>query len=250
MHHSELWASGYAYTLVLLGVFVTAFYSFRMFFLVFHGEERMDDHTLHHLHESPWVVTVPLILLAIPSVFAGYLLDPMVVGNFFHDEIHVNDTAHNLDPGLKNSISMHHGLETIRSHYHGILNFILHGLLAPPFWLAMAGLGLAWFIYLKNNALAVWAYDKFRWLHTLLDRKYYLDDFNQKAFANSSLHLGNALWAFGERLLIDGLVVNGTARVVQWASGVARQLQTGYLYHYAFSMIVGLLLMITWLLFV
>ncbi|MDX9989090.1 NADH-quinone oxidoreductase subunit L [Thiothrix unzii] len=250
VHHSELWASGYAYTLVLLGVFVTAFYSFRMFFLVFHGEERMDDHTLHHLHESPWVVTVPLILLAIPSVFAGYLLDPMVVGNFFHDEIHVNDTAHILDPGLKNSISMHLGLETISSHYHGILNFILHGLLAPPFWLAMAGLGLAWYIYLKNNALAVWAYDKFRWLHTLLDRKYYLDDFNQKAFANSSLHLGNALWAFGERLLIDGLVVNGTARVVQWASGVARQLQTGYLYHYAFSMIVGLLLMITWLLFV
>ena len=114
----------------------------------------------------------------------------------------------------------------------------------------MAGLGLAWYIYLKNNALAVWAYYKFRWLHTLLDRKYYLDDFNQKAFDNSTLHLGNALWAFGERLLIDGLVVNGTARVVQWASGVARQLQTGYLYHYAFSMIVGLLLMITWLLFV
>jgi NADH-quinone oxidoreductase subunit L len=249
VRHSELWASGYAYTLVLLGVFVTAFYSFRMFFLVFHGEERMDNHTMHHLHESPWVVTVPLILLAIPSVFAGYLLDPMVVGSFFQNEIYVNDSAHVFDPGAKDSISMHLGIETISANYHGIGGFILHGLMMPPFWLAISGLGLAWYIYLKNNTLAVWTYDKFRWLHTLLDRKYYLDDFNQKIFAKGSLHLGNALWTFGERFLIDGLIVNGSARVVQWVSGVARHLQTGYLYHYAFSMIVGLLLMITWLLF-
>jgi NADH-quinone oxidoreductase subunit L len=249
VHESHLWASGYAYLLVLLGVFVTAFYSFRMFFLVFHGEERMDDHTMHHLHESPWVVTVPLIMLAIPSVFAGYLLDPMVVGDFFKGAIHVNDAAHGFVPQNDPLLSQHLVIQEISEGYHGVVGFMLHGLMSAPFWLAMSGLGMAWYIYLKNDALAVWAYNKFRWLHTLLDNKYYMDDFNQKVFAKGSLNLGNALWAFGERFLIDGLVVNGSAKAVEWFSGVARHLQTGYLYHYAFSMIVGILLMITWILF-
>ncbi len=249
VHESHLAAAGYAYVLVLLGVFVTAFYSFRMFFLVFHGEERMDDHTLHHLHESPWVVTVPLILLAIPSVFAGYLLDPMVVGDFFKNAIHVNDATHQFDPGLKGWLSQHLAIQEISENYHGVAGFILHGLMAPPFWLAMSGLVAAWYIYMKNDSIADWAYNKFRWLHTLLDNKYYVDDFNQKVFAKGSLNLGNGLWSLGERLLIDGLIVNGSAKVVEWFSGVARHLQTGYLYHYAFSMVVGVLLMITWFLF-
>ncbi|MBU0654930.1 MAG: NADH-quinone oxidoreductase subunit L [Gammaproteobacteria bacterium] len=249
VHESHLAAAGYAYVLVLLGVFVTAFYSFRMFFLVFHGEERMDDHTMHHLHESPWVVTVPLIMLAIPSVFAGYLLDPMVVGDFFKDAIHVNDSAHQFDPGLKGWLSSHLAIEEISHGYHGVVGFILHGLMAPPFWLAMSGLAAAWYIYMKNDSIADWAYNKFRWLHSLLDNKYYMDDFNQKVFAKGSLNLGNGLWSLGERLIIDGLVVNGSAKAVEWFAGVTRQVQTGYLYHYAFSMVVGILLMITWFLF-
>ncbi|WMP18394.1 NADH-quinone oxidoreductase subunit L [Thiothrix lacustris] len=263
VHESHLWAAGYAYTLVLLGVFVTAFYSFRMFFLVFHGKERFDAHghddhghhdDEHHghggtPHESPWVVTIPLIMLAIPSVLAGYLLDPMVVGEFFHDAIFVNDKAHGFDPALQGLLSAHPGIEEISAAYHGVLGFVLHGLMAPPFWLAMAGLGAAWFIYLKDDALARWAYDKFRWLHTLLDQKYYVDSFNQKVFANGSVSLGNVLWSIGERLMIDGFIVNGAAKAVGWFSGVARQVQTGYLYHYAFSMVVGILLMLTWFLF-
>ena len=262
VHESQLWAAGYAYTLVLLGVFVTAFYSFRMFFLVFHGKERFDTHDHGHghddhghhghggkPHESPWVVTVPLIALAIPSVFAGYLLDPMVVGAFFKDAIFVNDAAHGFDPGLKSLLSAHLAIENISAAYHGVIGFIVHGLMMPPFWLAMAGLAAAWFIYLKDDSLARWAYDKFRWLHTLLDRKYYLDDFNQSVFAKGSVSLGNGLWAFGERVMIDGFVVNGAAKVVGWFSGVMRHLQTGYLYHYAFSMVAGILLMLTWFLF-
>lgn len=113
----------------------------------------------------------------------------------------------------------------------------------------MAGLATAWFIYLKDDSLARWAYDKFRWLHTLLDRKYYLDDFNQNVFAKGSINLGNGLWSFGERMMIDGFVVNGAAKAVGWFSGLARHLQTGYLYHYAFSMVAGILLMLTWFLF-
>jgi NADH-quinone oxidoreductase subunit L len=258
VHESHLWASGYAYALVLLGVFVTAFYSFRMFFLVFHGKERFDTHDDGHghhghggaPHESPWVVTIPLIALAIPSVVAGYLLDPMVVGKFFHSAIYVHDDLHGFNPLQQSWMGTQHAaIHEISEGYHGVLGFILHGLMAPPFWLAMSGLGLAWYIYTQNDALARWAYDKFRWLHTLLDHKYYLDDFNQNVFAKGSIYLGNSLWAIGERVLIDGLVVNGTAKLVGWFSGVARRLQTGYLYHYAFSMVVGVLLMMTWFLF-
>ncbi len=262
VHESHLWAAGYAYTLVLLGVFVTAFYSFRMFFLVFHGKERFDAHghddhghghdTQHghggKPHESPWVVTMPLIMLAIPSVLAGYLLDPMVVGDFFNKAIFVNDAAHNIERSA-GSVQLHTGIEEISAGYHGAVGFILHGLMAPPFWLAMSGLGLAGYIYLKDDALARWAYDKFRWLHTLLDQKYYVDDFNQRVFAKGSIGIGNALWSVGERLMIDGFIVNGTAKAVGWFSGLARQMQTGYLYHYAFSMVAGILLMLTWFLF-
>ncbi len=250
VHESHLWASGYAYILVLLGVFVTAFYSFRMFFLVFHGEERMDEHTMHHLHESPWVVTVPLVLLAIPSVFAGYLLDPMVVGKFFNSAIYVNDHLHGFEPENDQLLSAHLGMQEIAESYHGIGSFIVHGLMAPPFWLAMAGLGLAWYIYTRNDALARTAYEKFQWLYKLLDNKYYFDAFNQSVFAKGSVYLGNSLWAVGERVLIDGLVVNGSAKAVEWFSGVARRLQTGFLYHYAFAMLLGVLLMMTWFLFI
>ena len=249
VHESHLWASGYAYILVLLGVFVTAFYSFRMFFLVFHGEERMDDHTMHHLHESPWVVTIPLILLAIPSVFAGYLLDPMVVGDFFRNTIYVNDHLHGFVPQNDQLLSSHLSIQEITESYHGIGSFISHGLMSAPFWLAMSGLALAWYVYTRDDSLARWAFNKFHWLYKLLDRKYYADDFNQSVFAKGSIYLGNGLWAVGERMLIDGLIVNGSAKAVGWFSGIARRVQTGYLYHYAFAMLLGILLMMTWFLF-
>jgi NADH-quinone oxidoreductase subunit L len=235
VHHSELAASGYAYVMVLLGVFITAFYSFRMFFLVFHGEERMDEHTKAHLKESPKVVTIPLIALAIPSVLAGYFVYPMVVGDFFKGVITVGDS--------------HPAIAELTEGYHGILSFVLHGVMAPPFWLAMAGLGSAWYIYMKNDAIARMAYDKFRWLHTLLDKKYFADDFNQKVFAGGALALGTGLFKVGDRLLIDNLIVNGSAKVIGWFSGVVRLIQTGYLYHYAFAMIIGVLFIMSWLIF-
>ena len=235
VHHSELGAAGYAYVMVLLGVFVTAFYSFRMFFLVFHGEERMDDHTKSHLKESPWVVTVPLVALAIPSVLAGYFVYPMVVGDFFNGVITVADS--------------HHAIADLKEGYHGIFGFVLHGMMQPPFWLAMAGLGSAWYIYMKNQAIAEFFYNKFRWLHTLLDKKYYADDFNQRVFAGGALALGKGLFKAGDRFVIDTVVVNGSAKLVGWFSGIIRQLQTGYLYHYAFAMIIGVLFIVSWLIF-
>ena len=242
VHASTLPGATYAYWMVLLGVFVTAFYSFRMFFLVFHGEERMDEHTKEHLHEPAKVVTWPLIALAVPAVLSGYLLYPMVVGDFFEGVIHV-------DPA-------HPAIETIKHHFHGsesniinILNFVLHGLMAPPFWLAMAGLGSAWFIYMKKPSIATTAYNTLRPIHTLLDKKYFADEFNMTVFAGGALALGRGLWAAGDRFLIDGLMVNGTAKVTGWFSSIARHVQTGYLYHYAFSIILGVLAIMSWLLF-
>ena len=235
VHASNAAGADIAYWMVLLGVFVTAFYSFRMFFLVFHGEERMDDHTKSHLKESSLVVTIPLIALAIPSVLAGYLIDPIVVGDFFSSAVYVADS--------------HGAIEEITHGYHGIWGFIMHSVMAPPFWLAMAGLVSAWYIYMKNQSIATWSYDKFRWIHTLLDNKYFVDDFNQKVFAGGAIGLGKTLWALGDRIVIDGLIVNGSARIIGFFSGVIRHIQTGYMYHYAFSMILGLLAILSWFLF-
>ena len=236
VHESTLPGAHYAYWMVLLGVFVTALYTFRMFFLVFHGEERMDEHTKSHLHDPGKVVVYPLIALAIPAVLSGYLIDPMVVGEFFKDAIHINSEAH---PGM----------EIIKEEYHGIFNFVFHGLMSPPFWLAMAGLGSAWFIYMKKPAIAQFAYEKFHWLYTILDKKYFVDEFNMAVFAGGAVALGKALWALGDRFLIDGLLVNGSAKVTGWLSSIVRHVQTGYLYHYAFSIILGVLAIMSWLLF-
>ena len=236
VHASHIPGATFAYWMVLLGVFVTAFYSFRMFFLVFHGEERMDEHTKEHLHETSWVVTIPLIALAIPAVFSGYLLDPMVVGDFFK--------------GVISGVGEHGTvIHELSEEYHGVSGFIMHGVMAPPFWLAMSGLVSAWFIYMKKPAIATWFYDKFRWLHTLLDNKYFADDFNQIVFAKGAVSLGKGLWKAGDRFLIDGVMVNGSAWVVNKFSGIIRHMQTGYMYHYAFSMIIGVLAFISWVIF-
>jgi len=232
VRHSQLPGSGIAYLAVLLGVFVTALYSFRMYFMVFHGQPRMDDHTREHLHETPWVVTVPLILLAIPSVISGYLIDPVVFGDYFEGVIHVL-------PG-------HDVIGEMAEHFHGPLAFVGHALAGPAVYLAAAGVFTAWYIYMKNPAIADQAAKRFSRLYKALVNKYYADDFNQSVFAGGARGTGWALWKLGDVLLIDGLLVNGSAKVVGWLSGILRHIQTGYLYTYAFSMIIGLLLLLSW----
>ena len=231
VHLSTIPGSGFAYILVLMGVFITALYSFRMFFLVFHTEERMDEHTRSHLKESPWVVWVPLVALAVPSVFAGYLIDPIVVGDYFKGVITV-------DPS-------HEAIPYLSEHYHGVFGFLLHALKTPPFWLAMAGLGTAWFVYTQRPEIATRMQQRFSWLHKLLMNKYGFDDFNDRVFARGSLAIGKFFSNFGDRTIIEG-GVNGTATVVVWVASLARLVQTGYLYHYSFAMILGLIGFLGW----
>ncbi len=231
VHHSELWGADIAYLAVLSGVFVTALYSFRMFFMTFHGKERMDDHTREHLHEAPWVVTGPLILLAIPSVIIGWWwAEPMLFGGYFGEAIFVAPE--------------HDSLARLGEGYHGLVAFLLHGLMAPPFWLAALGVATAWFLYMKRTDLPAKIAARLRPLHTILVEKYGHDRFNDWFFGGGTRGLGGLLWRVGDSALIDGLVVNGSAKVVAWFSGVFRRIQTGYLYTYAFAMIIGLLLLL------
>ena len=255
VHATTLWGSGFANFAVLAGVFVTAFYSFRMYFLVFHGEERFgkphhhseghdsdghheedahDDHHHHGLapgqkpHESPLVVTLPLMLLAIPSVIIGFMtIGPMLFGDFFKGVIFVGDN--------------HVGLKELAANWHGPVAMVTHGLTTAPFWLALSGVAAAYYCYMVNPRVPAWFYAKFRAVHTLLDNKYYMDKFNDVVFAGGARLLGGGLWNVGDRNLIDGLVVNGSAKVVGWFSSLVRLLQTGYIYHYAFVMILGVL---------
>ena len=223
-----------SYLSVLLGVFVTALYSFRMFFLVFHGEERMDAKTKSHIHESPWVVTVPLILLAIPSAIIGWItVEPVLFGGYFGDAIVVRQ-----GPDV---------LSKIGADWHGSLALLTHAILTPVFWLAAAGAFTAWFLYLKRTDLPATIKDKLSGLHTLLDRKYYMDDLYIKGFAAGGRAAGDFLWRKGDELVIDGVIVNGTASAIGKLAGVMRQIQTGYLYTYALTMIIGLTLLLSWL---
>jgi NADH-quinone oxidoreductase subunit L len=235
VRHSHLPGAGLVYVAVLAGVFITALYSFRMYFLVFHGKPRMDAHTREHLHESPWVVTLPLIMLAIPSVLAGYLIDPVVFGDYFNGVIHV--------------AASHDVLTEIGEHYHGPVSFVLHAFGGPAIYLAIAGVVTAWYIYMKNPQIADNIRQRFNGIYQLLVNKYYADDFNEAVFAGGARGVGQLLWRVGDVMLIDGLIVNGSARVVGWVSGVLRKIQTGHLYTYAFSMIIGLMLMLFWFVF-
>ncbi len=227
-HYSHLWGAGFAYFCALAGVFVTAFYSTRVYWLVFHTNERFDDHTRHHLHESHSIVTIPLVLLAIPSVMIGYVaVEWMVFGDFFQDSIYVRST--------------HDVLPEMRHHFHGPLDFALHGLITLPFWLAVGGAVSAWYIFEKRPDLPEKIKNRFSGIYSLLDRKYGFDDFNQAFFANGSVNIGKILWKQGDTTTIDGVMVNGSAKVIGWTAGVVRHLQTGFLFHYAFAMILGLL---------
>ncbi|MEQ1800398.1 MAG: NADH-quinone oxidoreductase subunit L [Gammaproteobacteria bacterium] len=233
--HAGRAGATYAWWCLMIGVFVTALYSFRMYFLVFHGPERMDAETRAHLHESPWVVTVPLILLAIPSVIIGLLtIQPVVFGDYFGPAIKVLEA---------NDV-----LGELAAEFHGPWAYIVHAFSAPVPYLALAGAVTAWYLYLRRPGLAETIRLRLGWLHSLLVNKYYFDDFNQKVLARGSVGLGNAFWRFGDVAIIDGGLVNGSARLVGWASQVARQLQSGYLYHYAFAMIIGLAVLVGWIL--
>jgi NADH-quinone oxidoreductase subunit L len=247
--HANIAGAGFAHFAVLAGVFVTAFYSFRMYFLVFHGEERFgkphaehqdhshDEHSDEHHHglapgqkphEAPLVVTLPLILLAIPSVVIGFLtIGPMLFGGFFDNVIFVSDA--------------HPAMVALAEDFHGAWAMTLHGLVTPPFYLALAGVASAYYCYMVNPKVPAWFYSKFHAIHTLLDNKYYMDKFNEVVFGAGARFLGRGLWNVGDRSFIDGLIVNGSARLVGWFSTVIRRLQSGYIYHYAFVMILGVL---------
>lgn len=231
--HSTIAGSGYAYFCVLAGVFVTALYTFRMFFLVFHGKERMDEDARHHVHESPWVVTVPLVLLAIPSLLIGWpTIGPVLFGDYFAGAIFV--------------AAPHDVLAEMGAEFHGAFGFLLHGLQSPVLLLAFAGVVVAWYLYLKNPLLPKAIKERTEFLYRLLDNKYYLDDFNEKVLARASRMLGQGLWRGGDAAVIDGALVNGSANAVGWIAGKVRRIQTGYLYHYAFAMVIGLCVLIAW----
>jgi NADH-quinone oxidoreductase subunit L len=204
-----------------------------MYFMVFHGKERMDEHTREHIHESPPVVTVPLILLAIPSVIIGMIyVDDMAFGNFFGNAIFV--------------LPQHDTLGEVASHFHGsaIWAMVAHALVEPPVYLAALGVGTAWFLYLKRPDIPEMLQQRFSLLYRVLINKYGFDRFNEIFFADGGRGFGNLLWKKGDVKLIDGLIVNGSAQLVGMVSAVMRHIQTGYLYHYAFVMIIGLLLLL------
>ena len=251
VHESHLAGASFAYFAVLAGVFITAFYSFRLYFLVFHGNERYDQnpdahlgdpqgahddhhHKAHLPHESPWVVTVPLVLLAIPSVVIGFMtIQPMLFGDFFKSVITVN-------------LEKHPAMEELAKLFHGPVQMALHGLTAAPFWLALGGVVLAWYMYMRNPELPASIKRTFQPVYTVLENKYYLDWFNENVLARGARGLGMGLWKYGDQKLIDGALVNGSWKVVSWVSGAVRRLQSGFIYHYAFSMIIGVFVLMTY----
>lgn len=231
---SHVAGSGYASVLLTIGVFITALYSFRLYFIVFHGKERMDEHTRHHLHETPAVVWAPLVLLAIPSVFIGWFtIEPILFGDWFQDVIRV---------APEHAVLAHMG-----EHYHGQWAFVLHGLTGAPFWLALAGFGVAalvfWSRFSKDPRIEEKLRGKAAWFYRVLDRKYGFDDFYQAFFAAGSRGIGKALWSGGDRAVIDGVIVDGSAKTVGRFAQLARKLQTGRLYSYAIAMILGLVVL-------
>ncbi|MEO6065978.1 MAG: NADH-quinone oxidoreductase subunit L, partial [Lysobacterales bacterium] len=274
--HGGGWVAQYAYWAVLLGVFVTSFYSFRLLYMTFHGKERFRDahhdevhendarddqghpssaqaaihvagrqpdhpgsgvhgdapvahQTPVHPHESPWVVTVPLILLAIPSIAIGYLtIGPLLFGDFFGSAIFID-------------ASRHGAMAALDEEFHGPLEFALHGLKAPAFWLALAGFGAATYIYLLRPGLSTRFRTALAPLVQVLENKYGFDDVYNFVFARGSIRLGRGLWKAGDVALIDNGLVNGPATFIERSAGVLRYLQSGYLYHYAIAMILGLI---------
>ena len=243
---ANVWGASFAYYATLIGVFVTSLYSFRLYFLVFHGPERFrnppypqdhghDDHGHDHggdPKESPWVVTLPLVVLAVPSVLAGMMFaGPILFGDFFDGVISV--------------LPEHPAMATLASHWHGWMAYALHGFVTVPFWLMIAGLVVAWYLYVVNPAMPGKIYTALSGVNRVLENKYYADWFNEQVIARGARCLGHGFWKGGDRGIIDGLMVNGSARVVGWVAAVSRHLQSGYIYHYAFAMIIGIMALLT-----
>jgi len=234
VHASHVEGARYAYWCVLIGVFVTALYSFRLVFLTFHGKERMDEHTREHLHESPWVVTLPLVALAIPSILIGWVtVGPVVFGDFFAGAIRQSPQG---------------PLAEMAGEFHGPAAFVVHALGSPALYLAAAGVFTAWFLYLKRPDIPEMLRTRFSQVYQLLENKYYFDWFNENVIAAGARSLGRGLWKRGDESVIDGWLVNGSANAVGRIASAVRHLQTGYLYHYAFAMVIGLSMLLAWLL--
>ena len=247
VHASNLPGSGFAYFAVLASVFVTAFYAFRQYFIVFHGKERWreakhdyhDDHGHHHglkpsdnPHESPWVVTLPLILLAIPSVIIGYIaIEPMLYGDFFKDVIYVN---HELHPVM----------HIMKEEFHGAMAMVSHSLHTPVLYLAIGGVLAAWFLYVKAPQLPAKIAQTFRPVYVLFENKYYLDNIYFAVFAKGTRALGTFFWKAIDTAIIDNGLVNGAAKLVGAVAGQVRRLQTGFIYTYAAAMVSGVLVLI------
>ncbi|WP_298635442.1 NADH-quinone oxidoreductase subunit L [uncultured Thiobacillus sp.] len=244
---SNLPVAGLAYWAVLIGVFVTAFYSFRMYFLVFHGKERFHQghahgnepgapHAAHHggtPHETPWVVTGPLLALALPSLAIGYMtIEPMLYGDFFGSAIYVADR--------------HPVMHELNQHFHGALAMGLHAVVTLPFWLAAAGVGLSAFFYLKRPDIPAAIAQRFKFLHRMLLNKYWFDELYSWLFAKGARMLGGGLWRRGDQNVIDGFFVNGSAHLVERFSRLVKAFQSGYIYHYAFAMLIGVFALVTW----
>lgn len=247
---AKVWGASFAYYATLIGVFVTSLYSFRVYFLVFHGKERFDtsghghghghddhghdDHGHHGgtPHESPWVVTLPLLLLAIPSVLIGaWVVDPMLFGKFFDGVIKV--------------LPQHPAMHELHEEWHGWVAFGMHAFQTLPFWLVVAGAVIAWYCYLINPKVPAAIKSSLSGVNRILENKYFVDWINEQIIARGARCLGRGLWQTGDRGLIDGLLVNGSARVVGWVSAISRHLQSGFIYHYAFAMIIGIMALVT-----
>ena len=219
----------------MAGVFVTALYTFRMIFMTFHGEERLDRHAKEHFHDVHWDMKAPLVALAIPSLLIGFFtVQPALFGGYFGGAIQVlehNDVV-----------------KEIGAEFHGPFSFAMHAFFGFPLYLAALGVGTAWWVFLKNPSLADTAERRLRGLHTLLVNKYYFDWFNENVIAPLARGIGQVFWRAGDQAIIDGAIVNGSAAAVGWFSGVARRVQTGFLYTYAFWMVIGLAALLGWVL--
>ena len=247
VHLSKTPGAGFAWLAVTLCVFVTAFYTFRLVFYAFHGKERFeshdhehshahDDHHHHAPHESPWVVTLPLVLLAIPSICAGWVIGTVLYGDYFGPSIYVAPS--------------HTGLREMAGEFHGVVPMMIHSLTTLPFWLSMAGIAAAWILYILRPDLPPVLRKKAGVLVTILEEKYGFDRFYEWFFAGAARKFGSGLWRFGDVTVIDGIMVNGSARLVGWFAGMVRWIQSGFIYHYAFFMIIGVSLLLTYFIFI
>ncbi|MBI3371808.1 MAG: NADH-quinone oxidoreductase subunit L [Betaproteobacteria bacterium] len=230
-HLANVPGAGFAYFCVLACVFVTATYTFRLLFMAFHGAPRMDAHAREHLRETPWVVTLPLVLLAIPSIFSGWYVGSVVFGEYFGASIVAG--------------AGHPAVATMAEEYHGLWAYMAHGMSAAPFWLALAGIATAWYLYIARPDLPKAVAGRFGVLYAIVERKYGFDELYSWLFASGARAVGTGLWKGGDQRVIDGVFINGSARLVGWTASVVRLFQSGLIYQYAFTMIIGVFVLLS-----